>query len=88
MKCIQSFIVKDTHGLHTRATSWIVKALKKAKSTVFFRYDSTCVNATSMLELLTLAAPCGAEIEVTAEGSDAATVMQILEQGFAGAFQP
>lgn len=67
----QTFHVKNEKGLHTRPATEIVQCLRAFASEVFFTYNDKRSDAKSVLGLLMLAAPFGAEIEISATGEDA-----------------
>lgn len=65
------FKVVNEKGLHTRPSTELVKCATNFKSQVTLHYQSTTVNAKSLLGILMLAAARGAKIEIEAEGVDA-----------------
>ena len=67
----RTFHVKNEKGLHTRPSTEIVQCLRAFVSEVFFTYNGQRSDAKSVLGLLMLAAPFGAEIEISATGEDA-----------------
>lgn len=74
------FVVVNEKGLHTRPSTELVKCATSFKSQVMLRYQSSVVNAKSLLGILMLAATRGAKIVVEAEGEDAEqAVRSILE---------
>ena len=79
-KFIDSFVVANEKGLHTRPSTELVKCASIFKSHVTLIYQNRSVNAKSLLGILMLAAARGAKITVEAVGDDAEdAVKSILE---------
>jgi len=58
-------------GLHARAAAKLVKVATGFESDIYIVRDGFSVSGKSIIGLLTLAAECGAEIELKAKGDDA-----------------
>jgi len=73
----QTAIVRITNkrGLHARASAKIVEAAARFQSVVTVNRDGQSVNARSIMGLMMLAASTGAEVEICAEGADAAEAL-------------
>lgn len=78
--------VKNKMGLHTRPAMEIVKLLQSCKSQVTFTYRKACINAKSILGILTLAAKKNSLITIFVEGEDATETMDKLKCAFACGF--
>ena len=65
-------IIKNKRGLHARASAKIVEASARFQSEIHVCKDGNEVNGRSIMGLMMLAASIGSEIEITAEGPDAA----------------
>ena len=63
-------------GLHARPASNLVSFVKKYKSTVFIVNGAKKANAASIINILTLGAKQGTELEVIAEGEDEAVAVE------------
>lgn len=63
-------------GLHARPASNLVAFVKKFKSTVFILNGEKKANAASIINVLTLGAKQGTELEVTADGEDEAVAVE------------
>lgn len=61
----------NKRGLHARASAKVVEAAARFKSQMFLIKGDEKVDAESILDLMTLGAPLGTEIEVEAVGEDA-----------------
>lgn len=68
----------NAKGLHARPSSALVTAALTFESVIRVRACGLDVNGKSILELMTLGAPCGTELEFFAEGLDAETAVQTL----------
>ncbi len=64
-------VLTNKMGLHARPSTQIATAAARYNSDVYIAKDGLTVDAKSVLELLMLAAECGSELQVTAEGDDA-----------------
>lgn len=79
-KYIDSFIVINEKGLHTRPSTELVKCASAFKSKVSLHFMDLSVNAKSLLGILMLAAARGSKIIVEAVGEDSeAAVKAIIE---------
>lgn len=73
-------VIKNKTGLHARPASNLVAFAKKFKSDVFLINGTKKANAKSIINILTLGAKQGTELEVAAEGEDEAqAVEQMVE---------
>ncbi|MCS6926561.1 MAG: HPr family phosphocarrier protein [Candidatus Binatia bacterium] len=68
----------NTLGLHARAAAAIVQALQGLQAEVSVGWAGHTANARSILELLTLGAPQGSVLEVSANGPDAEAAVTAL----------
>ena len=66
-------------GLHMRPAGRIMETALKFKSDVQLKWADRSANAKSILEMLSLAAPPGAELVLEASGSDADQALDALE---------
>lgn len=65
-------------GLHARPSTQIATTVGRFASEVQLAKDGLAVDAKSVLELLMLAAECGTELTVTAQGPDAEEAVQAV----------
>jgi phosphocarrier protein HPr len=70
--------LRNTQGLHARAAAAFVRALSGLKADVKVSWEGRTVNGRSMLELMTLGAPCGSVLDVHVSGVDAQTALAAL----------
>ena len=73
-------------GLHARPAGEFVKVASRFKSDIQVSKDGMSVNGKSIMGVMTLAAECGSELAVRAEGSDAEEAIAALEQLIACGF--
>lgn len=63
-KLTRKIIIPNELGLHARAAAKIARLAEKARSRVFIIKDGQEADATSILDVIGLYCPCGAEILV------------------------
>ena len=73
-------------GLHARAASCLVQAASRFDSNIWLKRDNRRVNAKSIMGVLMLAAPCGAELALETEGPDEREAADAVEALFANRF--
>jgi phosphocarrier protein HPr len=76
--------VTDPLGIHVRSALAIVQAARRGNSKVTIARDGRAVDATEMLQVMTLAAEEGTQLVLEAVGDDAGAVLDMLEPLFAG----
>lgn len=80
MKIKKTIIIRNSQGLHARPAALFVQIANKFNSDITVSKDGEKVNGKSIMGLMMLAAGCGSEIEIEAEGEDAARTVDQLEQ--------
>jgi phosphocarrier protein len=73
-------------GVHARPAAEFVKLASKFESEISVAKDGDTVNGKSIMGVMTLAAECGAELQVRAEGSDAEAAVTALAELVANEF--
>ena len=73
-------------GLHARPAAKLVDCAARYTSDIRFRYNDQEVDAKSIMSVLMLAAPCGAELAVSIDGTDEQAALAALQTLFAGGF--
>ncbi len=68
----------NTQGLHARAAAAFVRAISGLRADITVSWQNRTVNGRSMLELMTLGAPCGSILEVAVNGADAQAALIAL----------
>jgi phosphocarrier protein len=71
-------IIPNKRGLHARASAKIVEAAARFQSEIEVVKDGTAVNGRSIMGLMMLAASIGSQVEITAEGPDAAEALKAI----------
>ena len=72
------FVIENKRGLHARPSAELVRCASNFVSSVQIVYKGTTVNAKSLISLLTLGAPTGSVMTVTARGSDAGEAIESI----------
>lgn len=67
-------------GLHARPAAEFVKTASKFEAEIKLSKDTMEVNGKSILGVMTLAAECGSELLVRAEGADADAAVDALAE--------
>lgn len=79
-------ILTNKMGMHARPSTQIATTANRFVSDIRITKDDVVADAKSVLELLMLAAECGSELVVTAEGADAklatGTLIKLIEGRF------
>ena len=79
-------VVTNPLGLHVRPCLAIVNTVRQFKAVVKIRNGKQADDATSMLQLMTLAAGQGTELTVSAKGPEAEQALDALTELFAAGF--
>ena len=75
---VKTFTISNKLGLHARAASHFVQVASKFECEIFVSKSDQEVNGKSIMGILILAAPKGAEISIKATGSDASQAVSAL----------
>ena len=70
--------IQNKLGLHARPAAVLVKLANKFDSNIFIIKDGVEANAKSIMGVLMLAAECGSEVVIRAEGNDAKEAVKEL----------
>lgn len=70
--------IRNRLGLHARPAAELVKTASQFSSEITLGKDGSWVNGKSIMGVMTLAAECGSEVTVRAEGSDAEQAIEHL----------
>ncbi len=71
--------IVNTYGLHMRPSTRFVTLAKSFRAEIWVIFEDRRVNAKSILDMTTLAAPCGALIDLEALGEDAEAALDALD---------
>ncbi|MBT8351479.1 MAG: HPr family phosphocarrier protein [Deltaproteobacteria bacterium] len=79
-------IIVNELGLHARSAAKIAKLAQNAKSTIWVMKDRDKVDASSIIDVLTLACPKGSKIELSADSQVDIDIIndiiELIESGF------
>ena len=78
--------VENEYGLHARPATMIVRALGAFQCEVVLKTDSAEANCANILDLMSLAAPCGQELDVHATGPDSQQALNKIKELFESKF--
>lgn len=78
--------IKSRLGLHARPAALLIDALRPFQCRIQVESRGGIANAKSILGLLSLGAPFGADLTFIAAGTDAPQALHAIEQLFAGDF--
>ncbi len=83
---LRHLVIINELGLHARPAAQIAEIAKKAKSRVWITRDGEKVDASSIIDILTLACPKGSEVLLQIEDHSDVDLMnkisQLIEEGF------
>lgn len=87
MRTVEARVVlSNKMGLHARPSTQIATTASRFSSDIHITKDDMVVDAKSVLELLMLAAECGSELLIAAEGDDAKDAVHALVELVKGRF--
>lgn len=76
----------NKRGLHARAATKLVQCCQPFEARVSVANGPLSGDAANIMSLLMLAAPCGTELTVSAEGEDAEAALEAIEALFEARF--
>lgn len=76
----RTVILASKHGLHARPAADLVRLAGRFRSDVKLTKDDITVDAKSIMGVMMLAAECGSEVVVTAEGPDEIEAMEAVAE--------
>ncbi|MFC7367559.1 MULTISPECIES: HPr family phosphocarrier protein [Vreelandella] len=82
----RTLTLTNQRGLHARAATKLVKCGQQFSANIHVYKQQQMADAANIMSLLMLAAPCGTELRVVAEGSDAEQALEAIEALFAARF--
>lgn len=78
--CQQNIRLAQKNGLHLTPISRVVKAASQFECEIQIAWNQKEANAKSVMELMTLGATCGSELDVTANGKDSQAAIQAIAE--------
>jgi len=79
-------VLTNKMGLHARPSTQIATTANRFMCDIQIAKDDQLVDAKSVLELLMLAAECGSQLTITADGDDAKTAVKAIADLVEGRF--
>lgn len=80
--------IRNADGLHMRPAMHFVDVASTFQSDIQVTHGDTTADAKSIMQMTMLAAACGAQLTIRAQGPDAAQAIEVLrevvEQGLSG----
>ncbi|UAT32531.1 phosphocarrier protein HPr [Bacillus badius] len=76
----RAFTIIDEAGIHARPASILVQTVSKFSADVNLEYKGKKVNLKSILGVMSLGIPEGAEINISASGEDEAEAIQTITE--------
>ncbi|RLL46486.1 phosphocarrier protein HPr [Oceanobacillus piezotolerans] len=76
----QTFTITAESGVHARPATLLVNRAGQFQSDVHIKYKDKNVNLKSIMGVMSLGIPKGAEIEISADGSDEADAIEALSE--------
>jgi phosphotransferase system HPr (HPr) family protein len=73
-------MIQNRAGLHARPISRFVELASQFQATLTVRYNGQTVDGKSIIQLMTLAAGFGSELELISEGQDSEQLLESLEK--------
>lgn len=86
MTLTKEFKLLNQYGMHVRPAGALAKLCQKYQSDITVEKDSHSVSGKSVLGLMTLEAPVGSILKVTADGDDAEDAIVAIEELIANRF--
>ncbi|MDN3522398.1 HPr family phosphocarrier protein [Halomonas ramblicola] len=77
----------NRRGLHARAATKLVQCCQPFDARITVANDGHKGDAANIMSLLMLAAPCGTELTITAEGEDAEAALDAIQALFEARFE-
>lgn len=77
---IRRVTIPNRAGLHARPISRFVETASQYEAPLTVRFNGQAVDGKSIIQLMTLAAGMGSELELVSEGPDAPELLDALER--------
>ena len=83
----KAVVINSPHGLHMRPAELLAQLAQSFESEIKVIRESLCVDAKSIIQVMTLGARQGTELTLRAHGSDAAEALEAIEHLVASDFE-
>jgi phosphocarrier protein HPr len=80
MEHSKQVVIVNKYGLHARPAAEFVKLANRFGAEVWIRKDEVEVSGKSIMGVMMLAAECGSEVRIRAEGDDAHEAVDALAE--------
>jgi len=80
-------VIKNRAGIHARPAALIVQTAGKFKSKISLQKGDDCINAKSIMGIITLGAGFETEIRIIADGVDEAEAVEAIDRLFQNRFE-
>ena len=75
----KNVLVRCESGLHNRQATYFVQKANEFESSIWVESENRKMNAKSLLGIMSLSVVTGAEVTISADGSDAEAAVNALE---------
>lgn len=75
----KTFIVTSDTGIHARPATSLVQTASRFSCDIIFEYSEKQVNLKSIMGVMSLGVPKGAQFKITTDGTDEEVAIQALE---------
>lgn len=83
----RTLTLTNQRGLHARAATKLVKCGQQFSAKIHVYKQNQVADAANIMSLLMLAAPCGTELKINAEGDDAEQALEAIQALFDARFE-
>ena len=82
----RTLTLSNQRGLHARAATKLVKCGQQYAASIHVYKQQQMADAANIMSLLMLAAPCGTQLRIHAEGEDAEQALEAIQALFEARF--
>ncbi|ETT74451.1 phosphocarrier protein HPr [Bacillus mycoides] len=76
----KTFKIIEKFGIHARPATRLVNKVGQYGAEIALQYNGKSVNLKSIMGVMSLGVPSGAEVTIVAEGNDAKEALEALEE--------
>ncbi|WP_085505859.1 phosphocarrier protein HPr [Thalassobacillus devorans] len=76
----KTFTITSSDGVHARPATVLVQKAGNFESDINLHYKEKAVNLKSIMGIMSLGIPSGAEVKITAQGNDEEEAIQQLQE--------
>jgi phosphocarrier protein len=76
----REYTLLNKYGMHVRPAGALAKLCQKYRADITVQKEGHAVSGKSVLGLMTLEAPCGTVLKITAEGEDAEDALDAIAE--------